>query len=39
MRNSDLDLYVMDMDGNNVQQITTELGYDGGAWFHRMEAK
>src|SRR5690606_16812039 len=33
MRNGDLDLYTMDLDGNNVKQITTALGYDGGAWF------
>ena len=23
----------MDIDGSNVKQITTDLGYDGGAWF------
>jgi len=23
----------MDIDGRNVKQITSELGYDGGAWF------
>jgi Tol biopolymer transport system component len=33
MRNGDLDLYTMDLDGNNVKQITSTLGYDGGAWF------
>ena len=33
MRNGDLDLYTMDLDGKNVKQITNTLGYDGGAWF------
>lgn len=33
MRDGDLDLYTMDLDGNNVKRITTALGYDGGAWF------
>jgi Tol biopolymer transport system component len=33
MRSGDPELYIMDIDGNNVQQITNELGYDGGAFF------
>jgi Tol biopolymer transport system component len=27
------DIYIMDADGKNVRQITTELGYDGGPFF------
>ena len=33
MRNGDLDLYTMNLDGSDVKQVTNELGYDGGAWF------
>ena len=33
MRDGDLDLYTMDLNGNNVKRITNMLGYDGGAWF------
>ena len=33
MRNGDLDLYTMDLNGQHVKQITYDLGYDGGAWF------
>ncbi|MGV3720245.1 MAG: TolB family protein [Actinomycetota bacterium] len=33
MRNGDLDLYTVDLNGDNVQQVTDELGYDGGAFF------
>ena len=32
-RSGDLELYTMNIDGSDVKQITTELGYDGGAWF------
>ncbi|RMG26407.1 MAG: hypothetical protein D6730_09220 [Bacteroidetes bacterium] len=32
-RNGDLDLYTMNLDGSDVQQVTHELGYDGGAFF------
>ena len=28
-----MELYTMDIDGKNVQQITSTLGYDGGAFF------
>lgn len=31
--NGDLDLYVMDADGQNVKQLTNTPGYDGGAFF------
>jgi TolB protein len=33
MRNGDLDLYSMDRNGKNVKRLTTELGYDGGAFY------
>ena len=33
VRNGDLDVYAMDLDGKNVKQLTHELGYDGGAFF------
>jgi len=33
MREGDIDLYEMDYDGNNVKRITTEFGYDGGAFY------
>jgi Tol biopolymer transport system component len=33
MRNGDLDVYSMNVDGSDVRQLTHELGYDGGAWF------
>jgi Tol biopolymer transport system component len=33
MRNGDLDIYTMDADGNNVRQLTHELGYDGGPFW------
>ena len=33
MRDGDIDLYEMDYDGNNVKRITTEFGYDGGAFY------
>ena len=32
-RNGDLDLYTCDLDGNDIQQVTNTLGYDGGAFF------
>ena len=32
-RDGDLDLYSMDLDGSNVQRLTDELGYDGGAFY------
>jgi TolB protein len=32
-RNGDLDIYTMDADGNNVKQLTHELGYDGGPFW------
>jgi len=33
LRDGDIDLYEMDYDGNNLKRITTEFGYDGGAFY------
>lgn len=33
MRDGDLDVYTMDLDGKNVVRLTTELGYDGGPFW------
>jgi Tol biopolymer transport system component len=33
MRDGDLELYSMDMNGKHVKRLTHSLGYDGGAWF------
>jgi len=32
-RSGDLELWIMDIDGKNQKQITSGLGYDGGAFF------
>ena len=32
-RSGDLELYTMDINGNNIKQVTHGLGYDGGAFF------
>ena len=32
-RDGDLELYTMDTDGKNVKRVTSEIGYDGGAFF------
>ncbi len=32
-RNGDIDLYSMKLDGTDVKQLTTEEGYDGGAFY------
>jgi len=32
-RSGDLELYTMNIDGSDIQQVTNELGYDGGAFF------
>jgi Tol biopolymer transport system component len=32
-RSGDLELYTMNLDGSDVQQVTNGLGYDGGAFF------
>ena len=37
IRSGDLELYTCDIDGNNVKQVTNEIGYDGGAFFLMME--
>jgi len=33
MRDGDLDIYTMDLDGKNVQRLTNEIGYDGGPFW------
>jgi Tol biopolymer transport system component len=33
MRTGDLELFTMNIDGTDVKQITSDLGYDGGAFF------
>jgi Tol biopolymer transport system component len=33
MRDGDLDIYSMDLDGKNVKRLTAELGYDGGPFW------
>ena len=35
VRSGDLELYLMDPDGGNVEQLTDSPGYDGGAFFSR----
>lgn len=32
-RDGDLDLYTCNLDGTDIQRVTSELGYDGGAFF------
>lgn len=32
-RDGDIDLYSMDLDGKNIKRLTTEEGYDGGAFY------
>ncbi|HEY8279219.1 MAG TPA: hypothetical protein VIH99_06335 [Bdellovibrionota bacterium] len=32
-RDGDLDLYLMSARGGRAKRVTTDLGYDGGAWF------
>lgn len=33
MRNGDLDIYSVNIDGTNLRQLTTILGYDGGPFY------
>jgi len=33
LRDGDLDIYTMDLDGRNVKRLTNEIGYDGGPFF------
>jgi Tol biopolymer transport system component len=33
LRDGDLDIYTMNVDGSGVRRLTTEVGYDGGAFF------
>ncbi len=35
LRDGDIDLYLMDPDGKNVRRLTSEIGYDGGAFFSK----
>jgi TolB protein len=32
-RDGDLDIYTMSLDGKDVKRLTTEIGYDGGAFY------
>ena len=34
LRDGDLDLYMVNPDGTDLQRITSEVGYDGGAFFN-----
>lgn len=33
VKDGDLELYSMDLEGKNVQRLTNEVGYDGGAFY------
>jgi Periplasmic component of the Tol biopolymer transport system len=33
VRDGDIDLYEMNIDGSNTKRLTNELGYDGGAFY------
>ena len=33
MRDGDLDIYTMNIDGSNVKRLTSAIGYDGGPFF------
>src|SRR5206468_10108877 len=33
LKDGDLDIYTMNVDGTNVRRLTTTPGYDGGAFF------
>lgn len=33
VRDGDLNLYSMNLDGSNIQRLTHEIGYDGGAFY------
>jgi Tol biopolymer transport system component len=33
LKNGDLDIYVMNVDGSEVRQLTRQIGYDGGPWW------
>jgi Tol biopolymer transport system component len=33
MRDGDLDIYTMDLNGKNVKRLTNEIGYDGGPFW------
>ena len=34
LKDGDLDLYTMNVDGTNIKQLTTQKGYDGGPFFY-----
>ena len=36
MRDGDLDIYTMKLDGTNVKRLTETIGYDGGASFRQI---
>ena len=33
LKDGDLDIYVMNIDGSGLKQLTHQLGYDGGPWW------
>jgi Tol biopolymer transport system component len=33
LKDGDLDIYTMNIDGSNVRRLTNTLGYDGGPWW------
>jgi Tol biopolymer transport system component len=33
LKGGDLDIYVMNVDGSGLRQLTHQVGYDGGAWW------
>jgi Tol biopolymer transport system component len=33
LKDGDLDIYVMNLDGTGLKQLTHQLGYDGGPWW------
>jgi len=33
LKDGDLDIYTMNVDGTDVKRLTTAVGYDGGAWW------
>ena len=39
MAGGDLDIWTMDLDGNNKVQLTDELGYDGGLFLIKIPRK
>ena len=33
LKGGDLDIYVVNIDGTGLRQLTYEIGYDGGPWW------